>query len=152
MTVETLRNLSIINSNIKIFGFPCCSTWKPFHWCINNYCYCRTDIGESTVISALQHKSKFNFDLFWKEKKFFGLPWYSTREDLSIDVSITNVGLILTKLGWFLGYGQTDRWKDRPDFGIRIWKHVCRHTTRTRAGQHKCLPHLTCKTLRHLLF
>ena len=25
----------------------------------------------------------------------------STREDLSIDVSITNVGLILTKLRWF---------------------------------------------------
>ena len=26
-------------------------------------------------------------------------PCYSTREDLSIDVSITNVGLTLTKLG-----------------------------------------------------
>ena len=33
-----------------------------------------------------------------------------THEDLSIDVSITNVGLILTKPGLFLfsGYGQTD--------------------------------------------
>ena len=31
-------------------------------------------------------------------KKIFGFPWCSTREDLSIDVSITNVGLILTKL------------------------------------------------------
>ena len=31
-------------------------------------------------------------------------------EDLSIGVSITNVGLILTKLQWFLfsGYGQTE--------------------------------------------
>ena len=28
-------------------------------------------------------------------------PCCSTREDLSIDVSITIVGLILTKLGWF---------------------------------------------------
>ena len=28
-------------------------------------------------------------------------PCCSTREDLSIDVSITNVGLILTKLRWF---------------------------------------------------
>ena len=31
----------------------------------------------------------------------FGFPWCSTREDLSIDVLITNVGLILTKLRWF---------------------------------------------------
>ena len=28
----------------------------------------------------------------------FGFPCCSTREDLSIDVSITNVGLLLTKL------------------------------------------------------
>ena len=34
----------------------------------------------------------------------------STREDLFIDVLITNIGLILTKPGWFLfsGHGQTD--------------------------------------------
>ena len=37
-----------------------------------------------------------------------------TREDLPIDVSITNVGLISTKPGWFLfsGYGQMDRKTD----------------------------------------
>ena len=48
--------------------------------------------------------------------------WCSTREDLSIDASITNVGLILTELGLFLisGYGQTDR----QGFGILIWKHA----------------------------
>ena len=45
-------------------------------------------------------------------------PWCSTREDLSIDVSITNVGLILTKLWgfFFLGVrtdGQTDGRTDR---------------------------------------
>ena len=28
-------------------------------------------------------------------------PCCGTREDLSVDVSITNVGLILTKLRWF---------------------------------------------------
>ena len=76
------------------------------------------------VISALQRKSKFNFELFCKKKKitFFWFPCCSTREDLSIDVSITNVGLILTKLWWFLfsGYGQTDR----HGFGILTWKHV----------------------------
>ena len=36
-----------------------------------------------------------------KRNSIFGFPCYSTREDLSIDVSITNVGLILTKLRWF---------------------------------------------------
>ena len=51
-------------------------------------------------ISALQHKSKLNFvsNLF-EENQILGFPCYSTREDLSIDVSITNVGLILTKPG-----------------------------------------------------
>ena len=42
-----------------------------------------------------------NFELFWKKNQIFGFPWCSTREYLSIDVSITNVGLILTKLRWF---------------------------------------------------
>ena len=40
-------------------------------------------------------------NFFEKKNQIFGLPWCSTREDLSIDVSITNVGLILTKLRWF---------------------------------------------------
>ena len=38
---------------------------------------------------------------FFEKNQIFGFPWCSTREDLSIDVSITNVGLILTKLRWF---------------------------------------------------
>ena len=38
---------------------------------------------------------------FLKKIHIFGFPWWSTREDHSINVSITNVGLILTKLGWF---------------------------------------------------
>ena len=41
------------------------------------------------------------FRTFWKKFHISGFPWSSTREDLSIDVSITNVGLILTKLRWF---------------------------------------------------
>ena len=62
------------------------------------------------MISALwqksKYKSKFNFDLFWK-KLTFGFSCCSTRKDLSIDVSITNVGLISTKPGRFhLGYVQ----------------------------------------------
>ena len=48
-------------------------------------------------------------------------PWCSTRKDLSIDVSITNVGLILTKPGWFFFLGVRT---DRHGFGILTWKHV----------------------------
>ena len=68
-----------------------------------------------------------NFKLFWKKKNpIFVFPCCSTREDLPIDVSITNVGLILTKLWWFLfsGYGQIDRqtgfWNPHME--------TCRHT------------------------
>ena len=60
------------------------------------------------MISALRQKS--NFELFMKKIQIFGLPLCSTRENLSIDASITNVGLILTKLRGFLfsGCGETD--------------------------------------------
>ena len=61
--------------------------------------YCRNDIDEAKVISGLQDKSKSNVDIFFNEIQIFRFPYQSTREDLSIDVSITNVGLILTKLG-----------------------------------------------------
>ena len=51
--------------------------------------YCRTDIDEVKVISALRQNS--NFELFWINIQILGFLWCSTREDLSIDVSITNV-------------------------------------------------------------
>ena len=62
------------------------------------------------VISALRRKSKLEFRTFLEKNRILGFPWCSTREDLSIVVSITNVGLILTKLWWFLFsvYGQMD--------------------------------------------
>ena len=53
------------------------------------------------MISALRQKSNFEFQTFLKKIKIFGFPLCSTREDLSIDASITNVGLILTKLRSF---------------------------------------------------
>ena len=98
--------------------------WRRFYWWINYYW--RNDIDEVRVISAFWHKSKYkskyNFDLFWKESRFLGFPCSGTREDFSIDVSFTNVGLIFDEARPFLfsGYGQTDRY----DFGILIWKHV----------------------------
>ena len=49
------------------------------------------------------------------KKKLLEFTCCNTPKDLSIDVSITNVGLILTKPGWFLflGYGQKDGKTDR---------------------------------------
>ena len=65
--------------------------------CIN--CQCRADIDEAKVISDLRQKSKFEFRTYLKKKiQILGFPSCSSREDLSIDVSIANVGLILTKL------------------------------------------------------
>ena len=54
--------------------------------------------------------------------QIFGFPWCSTRDSISIDVSITNVGLILTKLRWLLhsGYRQTRFWNPHME--------TCRHT------------------------
>ena len=48
--------------------------------------------------ACLRHKSKFKFLTFWEKFKFFGFSCCSTHEDLSIDASITNVGMVLTKL------------------------------------------------------
>ena len=75
------------------------------------------------LFSTNQNTSRIQFRTFLKKKnQIFWFPWCSTREDLSVDVSITNVGLILTKLWWYLysGYGQTDR----HGFGILTWKQV----------------------------
>ena len=79
------------------------------------------------TISALWHKSKykskFYFKFFWKKNQIFGFPCCSTRKDLSSDVSITNVGLILTKPGWFhfSGYGQTNTISESS------YMETCRH-------------------------
>ena len=69
------------------------------------------------MISALQHKSKYKsnsiLNFFEEKKSNFLVPMLSTRKDLSVDVSITYVGLISTKPGRFFfsafgdsGYGQ----------------------------------------------
>ena len=84
-----------------------------YNWYWRSYC-------------EFQHKSKFNFDLFWKEIQIFGFTCWSTREDLSIDASITNMGLILideARVISFLGVRADGRIYIH-DFGILIWKHV----------------------------
>ena len=72
------------------------------------------------MISALQHKSKYKSNSIsnFLEKKinFFLFPCCSTREDLSVDVSITYVGLILTKPGRFFSRHTETRGTDRIQF------------------------------------
>ena len=71
-------------------------------------------IGETylNVDFSSSAQVKFNFEFFEKKNQIFG-SHVVVLEDLSVDVSITNVGLILTKPGRFLfsaygnsGYGQ----------------------------------------------
>ena len=88
---------------LKFFGFHVVVLVKNFplmYQIIINY-QCRADIDEAKVISAFRQKSKFEFRTFLKKKSIFWVSDCSTREDFSIDVSITNVGLILTKLRLF---------------------------------------------------
>ena len=88
----------------QIFWFPCCSTREDLS----------VDVSITYVGLILTKQGWFfsrhtetrgtdriQFRTFWKKNHIYGFPWCSTREDHSINVSITNVGLILTKLRWF---------------------------------------------------
>ena len=61
------------------------------------------------------------FQTFWKNH-IFEFPWWSTREDHSIDASITNVGLILTKIRWFQLFVKKSKfelfWKKKTNFRV----------------------------------
>ena len=65
---------------------------------------------------ALLHQSmaQYKLDIVYKTWQLkheggFPIPCCSTHVNLSIDVSITNVGLILTKLGWFQHFGTSQK-------------------------------------------
>ena len=92
------------SKKIQIFGFPCCSTrvdlsidvsityvglifTKPGRFLFS--VYENSGYGQNSNSSILN---------FLKKNQIFGFPCCITHEDLSIDVSIANVGLILTKL------------------------------------------------------
>ena len=99
------NSISLISNFLKKFhisGLPWCSTREDHSIDVSI-----TNVG--LILTKLRWFQLFvksqnsNFKLFWKKKKIliYGFPCRSTREDHSIDVSITNVGLILTKLRWF---------------------------------------------------
>ena len=77
--------------------FPCSSTLEDLSIDVSI-----TNVGLIlTKLRRFQLFVKIRISNFFTKKKShinFGFPCCSTREDLSIDVSITNVGLILTKL------------------------------------------------------
>ena len=91
----------------QISWFSCCSTHEDLS----------VDVSITYVGLILTKPGRFRFSAygnsgygqnsissisnFLRNFHIFGLPCCSTREDHSIDVSITNVGLILTNLRWF---------------------------------------------------
>ena len=65
-----------------------------------------TYLNDFSSSAQVKIQVKLNFKLFWKKKnQIFCFPCCSTREDLSVDISITHVGLILTKPGRFFFLG-----------------------------------------------
>ena len=70
------------------------------------------------LFSTSQNTSQIQFRNFFEKKfKFFGSHVVvATREDLSVDVSITNVGLMLTKPGRFFSRHTETRGTDRIQF------------------------------------
>ena len=91
----------------QISWFSCCSTREDLS----------VDVSITYVGLVLTKPGRFRFSAygnsgygqnsissisnFLKKIQIFGFPWCITREDHSIDVSITNVGLISTKVRWF---------------------------------------------------
>ena len=96
------KKIKFFGSHVVVASY----SWRPFRWRINYLC--RTDIDEARAIffsaygnSGYGQHSISSISNFLKIFHISGFPCCSTREDHSIDVSITNVGLILTKIRWF---------------------------------------------------
>ena len=111
----------------QIFGFPCYSTREDLSIdvSITNVGLILTKLRWFKLFGTSQNTSQNSISNFFEKIQIFVFPCCSTREEVSIDASITNVGLISTKPGRFLfsGYGQTD-WQTHTVFGILIWKHM----------------------------
>ena len=121
--VTNQNSISNFFEKIQIFGFQYCSTCEDLSVdvSITNVGLISTKSGRF-LFSGYGQNSIPSISIFLKKIQFLGFQCYSICENLPIDVSITNAGLILTKPGRFLfsGYGQMDR----HGFGILTWKHV----------------------------
>ena len=77
--------------------FSCCSTREDLSIDVSITIVGLILTKLSDFSSSSQVKIRIS-NFFEKKNHILGFPCCSTREDLSIDVSITNEGLILTKL------------------------------------------------------
>ena len=75
----------------------------------------KTSINFHTLVDKPKRNGK-TFKPLHKQNQIFWFPCCSTREDLSVDVSITHVGLILTKPGRFFSWHTETRGTDRIQF------------------------------------
>ena len=122
------NSISWISNFLKKFhisGFPWCSTREDLSIDVSI-----TNVG--LILTKLRWFQLFvksqnsNFELFWKKIQIFGFPCCSTHEDHSIDASITNVGLILTKLRWFQLFVKSQNsnfelfWKKKSNFWVSM--------------------------------
>ena len=110
----------------QIFWFSCCSTREDLSVDVS-ITYVGLILTKLRWFQLFVERQNSNFKLFWNKKnQFFGFPWCSSREDLSIDVSITNVGLILTKLRWFQLFVERQNsnfelfWKKKSNFWVSM--------------------------------
>ena len=122
------NSISKFKKKIKFFG-SCCITREDLS----------VDVSINYVGLLLTKPGRFLFSAygnsgygqnsisnFLKFFHIFGFPWGSTREDHSVDVSITNVGLILTKLRWFQLFVKSQNsnfelfWKKKSNFWVSI--------------------------------
>ena len=105
--IQVKIKFELFKKKNQIFWFPWCGTsedlsvdvsityvglilTKPRRFFFS--AYGNSGYGQNSISSISNFLKKFHIS---------GFPWCSTREDHSIDASITNVGLILTKLRWF---------------------------------------------------
>ena len=120
---EFILSISNFLKKFHISGFPWCSTREDHSIDVSI-----TNVG--LILTKLRWFQLFvksqnsNFELFWKKNQIFGFPWCSIHEDHSIDVSITNVGLILMKLRWFQLFVKSQNsnfelfWKKKSNFFV----------------------------------
>ena len=128
MTAKTLRCACFFFKKIQFLGFHGVVLVKTFSLMYQLATNVELIVTKLKVISALRQtikiQVKIQLSFFFKKIKCLG---FHTCEDLSIDVSITDVGLILTKLELFLFWG------DRQTLFQNRHMETCRHTKNFRS-------------------